>query len=119
MTPYSPMSLNFAHSLPELILAVGALFLLLFGAIRGKESDGPVTEIATGVLGLAIIVILLNGKTHGIVYDGMFVDDAFGRFMKVLTLGGSLVTLLMGQRFLAREKIDKFEYPILVILSAR
>ena len=117
MTPYSPMSLNFAHSLPELILAVGALFLLLFGAIRGKESDGPVTEIAVGVLGLAIVVILLNGRTHAIVYDGMFVDDAFGRFMKVLTLAGSLVTLLMGQRFLAREKIDKFEYPILVILS--
>ena len=117
MTLYSPMSLNFAHSLPELILAVGALFLLLFGALRGKESDGPVTEIAIGVLGLAIIVILLNGRTHAVVYDGMFVDDAFGRFMKVLTLFGSLVTLLMGQRFLAREKIDKFEYPILVILS--
>ena len=117
MTPYSPMSLNFAHSLPELILAVGALFLLLFGAIRGKESDGPVTEIAVGVLGLAIVVILLDSKTHAVVYDGMFVDDAFGRFMKVLTVGGSLVTLLMGQRFLAREKIDKFEYPILVILS--
>jgi NADH dehydrogenase subunit N (EC 1.6.5.3) len=37
--------------------------------------------------------------------------------MKLLTLLGSLVTLLMGQSFLAREKIDKFEYPILVILS--
>ena len=117
MTPYSPMSLNIAHSLPELILAVGALFLLLFGAIRGKESDGPVTEIAVGILGLAIVVILLDSKTHAIIYDGMFVDDAFGRFMKVLTLVGSLATLLMGQRFLAREKIDKFEYPILVILS--
>ena len=111
------MSLNFAHSLPELILALGALFLLLFGALRGKESDGPVTEIAIGVLGFAFVVILLNGKTPAVVYDGMFVDDAFGRFMKVLTLLGSLVTLLMGQRFLRREKIDKFEYPILVVLS--
>ena len=117
MTPTNPMSVNIAHSLPELILAVGALFLLLFGALRGKETDGPVTEIAVGVLGLAIVVILLNGKTHAIVYDGMFIDDAFGRFMKVLTLIGSLVTLLMGQRFLAQEKIDKFEYPILVMLS--
>ena len=117
MTPYSPMSLNIAHSLPELILAVGALFLLLFGALRGKESDGPVTEIAIGILGLAIVVIVLNGRTHAIVYDGMFIDDAFGRFMKVLVLVGSLVTLLMGQRFLRRENIDKFEYPILVILS--
>ena len=111
----NPMAFNVAHALPELILAVGALFLLLFGAIRGKESDGPVTEIAIGVLGLAIVVILLNAHAKAIVFDGAFIDDGFGRFMKVLTLVGSIVTLLMGQSFLARERIDKFEYPILVI----
>ena len=114
---FGPMSLNIAHSLPELILAVGALFLLLFGAIRGKESDGPVTEIAVGLIGLAIIVLLIGTKSKAVVFEGAFIDDAFGRFMKVLTLLGSLVTLLMGQSFLAREKIDKFEFPILIMLS--
>ena len=117
MTPFTPMSLNIAHSLPELILAVGALFLLLFGAIRGKENDGPATEIAVGVLGLAVVVLFLGSKSKAIVFDGMFIDDAFGRFMKALALIGSLVTLLMGQGFLAREKIDKFEFPVLIILS--
>jgi NADH-quinone oxidoreductase subunit N len=113
----SPMSFNLAHSLPELILAAGALFLLLFGAIRGKESDGPLTEIAVGLIGIAILVIVLGAKTNAIVFDGLFIDDAFGRFMKVLVLLGSIVTLVMGQSFLARENIDKFEYPILVVLS--
>ena len=118
MTPhFTPMSLNIAHSLPELTLAVGALFLLLFGALRGRDSDGPVTEIAVGILALAIVFLLIGSKSKAIVFDGMFVDDAFGRFMKVLALVGSLVTLLMGQSFLARERIDKFEYPILVLLS--
>jgi NADH dehydrogenase subunit N (EC 1.6.5.3) len=60
----NPISFALAHSLPELILALGALFLLLFGAIRGKESDGPVTEIAVGVLGLAAIVLLLGTKSQ-------------------------------------------------------
>ena len=113
----NPMQFNIAHSLPELILAVGALFLLLFGALRGKENDGPVTEIAVGILGLAIVALLLMSKSKAIVFDGAFIDDAFGRFMKILALVGALVTLLMGQNFLTREKIDKFEYPILVILS--
>lgn len=115
--PLSPVSFAFAHSLPELILALGALFLLLFGAIRGKESDGPATEIAIGVLGLATLILIIGTKSKALIFDGAFVDDAFGRFMKVLTLLGSLTTLLMGQNFLAREKIDKFEFPILVILS--
>ena len=75
------------------------------------------TEIAVGLIGLAIVVLLIGTKSKAVVFEGAFIDDAFGRFMKVLTLLGSLVTLLMGQSFLAREKIDKFEFPILIMLS--
>ncbi len=93
-----------AHCLPELILAAGILVLVLFGAFRGKEPDGLVTEIAAGLLGVAIVVILLGGNTMPVVFDGAFIDDGFGRFMKVLTLAGSLVTLVMSQDFLARRE---------------
>ncbi|VTZ21028.1 NADH-quinone oxidoreductase subunit N [Methylocella tundrae] len=113
----APLSFALAHTLPELILAVGVLVLVLIGAIRGKDSDGPVTEIAVGLLGAAILVILLGAKTQAVVFDGAVIDDGFGRFMKVLALLGSLATLVMGQDFLARERIDKFEFPILVILA--
>ena len=105
------MSLALAHSLPEVILAVGVLGLVLFCAIRGRDSDGPATEIAVGLLGLAILAILLGSKTEAIVFDGAFIDDDFGRFMKVLTLVGSLVTLVMGQDFLAREKNRQVRVP--------
>lgn len=113
----SHLSAALAHCLPELILAAGVLVLVLLGAIRAKESDGLVTEIAAGLLGAAILVILLGGKTNAIVFDGAFINDGFGRFMKVLTLAGSLVTLVMSRDFLAAEKIDKFEFPILILLS--
>ena len=113
----SHLSAALAHCLPELILAAGILVLVLFGALRGKESGGSVTEIAAGLLGFAILIIFLGSKTTAVVFDGAFIDDGFGRFMKVLTLAGSLVTLIMSQDFLAREKIDKFEFPILILLS--
>jgi NADH-quinone oxidoreductase subunit N len=113
----APLSIAIAHCLPEVILAVGILFLVLFGALRGKPSEGPMIEIAVALLGAAILAILLGAKTTEVVFDGAFIDDAFGRFMKVLVLTGSLVSLIMGQDFLVREKIDKFEFPILVLLS--
>ncbi len=113
----APLSSALAHCLPEVILMAGILFLVLFGAIRGRDSDGPVTEIAVGLLGVAIAVILLGTKTNAVVFNGAFIDDGFGRFMKVLTIGGSLITLVMSQDFLVREKIDKFEFPILILLS--
>jgi|SRR5579875_75472 NADH-quinone oxidoreductase subunit N len=113
----SHLPLALAHSLPELVLAVGILFLVLLGAIRSKDTSGPVTEIAAALLGVAILIILLGGKSTAIVFDGAFIDDGFGRFMKVLALAGSLVTLVMSQDFMVREKIDKFEFPILILLA--
>lgn len=111
-------SLHFAlsHSFSELILAVGALVLVLAGAIRGKDSDGPITEIAAGVLAFAFLALLWDRGAVA-VYDGAFIDDGFGRFAKGLCYIGSLVALLMAQDFLARAKIDKFEFPVLVLLS--
>ncbi len=107
-----------AHALPEIILAVGALLLVLIGAIRGRDSDGPMTELAIGLIGLAILAILLSTKTGtAVIFDGAFVDDPFGRFMKILTLLGALISLFMGQDYMTRAKIDKFEFPILIILS--
>jgi NADH-quinone oxidoreductase subunit N len=111
------LSFALAHSLPEVVLGAGAVLLVLFGAFRGRDSDGPMTELAVGVLGLAIIVILLGSKTNAVIYNHSFVDDSFGRFMKVLAYTGSLVTLLMAQDFLKRTGIDKFEFPILVLLA--
>src|SRR6185437_3206866 len=90
---------------------------VLIGAIRGRESDGPMTELAVGVLALAIVVILLGSKTNAVIYNHAFVDDGFGRFMKVFCYTGSLVSLLMAQDFLTRAKIDKFEFPILVLIA--
>ena len=37
--------------------------------------------------------------------------------MKVLTLVGSMVTLIMSREFARQEKFDKFEYPVLVLLA--
>jgi NADH-quinone oxidoreductase subunit N len=111
-----PLNFVLAHSLPEFVLAIGAVALTLVGAIRGKTSDRLITEIAVGVLGLAILVVL-SGKGTARIFEGAFIDDGFGRFMKALSYTGSLVTLLMAQEFLSREKIDKFEFPVLVLLS--
>ena len=105
------------HFLPEVILAVGVLALILIGAFRGESSFSLVTELAVAVLGLALLAILLSTKCRGVVFDGAFIDDAFARFMKVLALGGSLVTILMSSDFLRRAALDKFEYPILIVLA--
>ena len=113
-----PLNLELAHALPELILAVGAIVLLLIGAFRGKSTDGPMSELAVVVLGLALIVILLSHNwPDGVVFDNAFIDDTFGDYMKVLALVGSIATLLMAGDFFRHSGVDKFEFPILIVLA--
>ena len=103
--------------LPEFILAVGALALLMLGALRGERSAWLVTELAIALLGVSLLIDVFT-PTHGVMmFYGAFLDDPFGRFMKGLALLGSMASLVMSIGFLRQEGIDRFEYPVLVILS--
>jgi NADH-quinone oxidoreductase subunit N len=103
--------------LPEVILAVGALALLMLGAFRGEKSMWLVTEGAVGVLGLALIVLLVGHRAGGVTFYGAFTDDAFARFMKALALVGSIATLLLSFDFMKAHKIGGFEFPVLLLLA--
>jgi NADH-quinone oxidoreductase subunit N len=106
------------HFLPEVILAIGVIALILIGAWRGERGFGLVDEMGVGLLGLAILAIVLSTKqVDAEIFDGAFIDDAFSRFLKVLTLVGAMASILMSVDWLQRNGLEKFEYPVLVILS--
>ncbi len=105
------------HFLPEVILAIGVLALILVGAWRGERAHGLVSELTVGVLGLALLSIVLSTHSEASVFDGAYVDDAFSRFVKGLTLSASMVTILLSTDFMRRARLDKFEYPILILLA--
>ena len=107
----------FQHFLPETILAVGVMALLAIGAWRGERGFALVDELAVALLGLAIVSIVLSVKPDMSVFDGAYIDDGFARFMKVLALSAALVSILMSVDYLQRAGLEKFEYPILIILS--
>jgi len=112
------LQLALAHALPETILAIGVIVMVLVGAFRGKADDGPMSEIAVVLLGAALVAIVLKTSgVSGVVFDNAFIDDRFGDFMKALALLGSIVTLLMAGDFFRGEGINKFEFPILVVLA--
>ena len=103
--------------LPEFVLGVGALVLLMVGALRGERGAAMVTELAVLLLGVAFLLVVAT-PAHGVLmFNGAFLDDNFSRFVKALALLGSLTTLVMSISFLRQQGIDRFEYPVLVVLS--
>jgi NADH-quinone oxidoreductase subunit N len=104
-------------ALPEIALALGAMLLLMVGAFRGERAVRGIEGAAILLLVLAglIVVWLPAGKL--VTFGGSFVVDPFARFLKLLALAGSAAAILMSSHYLAAENRQKFEYPVLILLS--
>ena len=61
------------------------------------------------------MVVAPSGKL--VSFGGSFVVDSFARFLKLLALTGSAAAILMSFDYLIREKQQRFEFPVLILLS--
>ena len=104
--------------LPELILAVGAMALLIYGVYRRKDPTRSVSWLAVGLLGLTAIAVLFPIKSATAAFHGAFMADGFARFVKMLIVIGSAAAIIISQDFIRKERIARFEYPILILLSS-
>lgn len=107
-------------TLPELVLAVGAIVLMLVSAWGKQAATRGVSIAAVFVLAGAGVALIGNGSSGGVAFDGMYRADAFAAFAKVLIYLASAVAIIIAPRFFARTSGDdlKPEYPVLILLSA-
>jgi NADH-quinone oxidoreductase subunit N len=103
--------------LPEIVLAVGAMVLLMVGAYGGPKTTGPVTVLAVLLLIVVGVLELTLPAGKLVTFGGSFIVDGFARFLKILALIGSGVTLILSREFLEHQSRRIFEYAILVLLS--
>src|SRR5215218_6889281 len=96
----------FGPALPEIILAIGVLVLILFGALRGERTAGPMNIIALALLVVAMIAVLILPSEHTETMNGSFVVDSFAKFMKSLILLGSIGGIILSLDFFRREGIN-------------
>jgi NADH-quinone oxidoreductase subunit N len=108
---------NLLPALPEIVLALGALALLLYGSIRGETSVKTVHTGAVLVLILATLAILAVPTGSVTTFGGAFVLDGFARFAKALTFLAAAISLVMARGWFEAEKLEKFEFPILILLA--
>lgn len=102
---------------PEIVLAIGAMTLLMLAVFAGERSARFVNALCILLLiGIgALIVWLPAGRAT--LFDGSFVVDDFARFLKLLTLAGSAGTLILSLDYLTKENLQKAEYGVLVLLA--
>ncbi|RYE47877.1 MAG: NADH-quinone oxidoreductase subunit NuoN [Hyphomicrobiales bacterium] len=107
---------SLAPAYPELLLAVGAIVVLLVSLFWKGISSTAVSIVAI-VLLLVVLAVLLLQPATGVLFNGVFIVDGFARYMKALVLGGAAATLLISLSNSKEHGIDKFEYAVLVLLA--
>jgi NADH-quinone oxidoreductase subunit N len=103
--------------LPEFVLGIGAMALLMLGAFGGEGTTRTVdvASIALIVIAGGVLVVLPAGKLT--TFGGSFIVDDFARFLKVLALLGSAAAILLSLDYAKRERQERFEYSVLILLS--
>jgi NADH-quinone oxidoreductase subunit N len=105
-------------ALPEIFLALFGMALMMLGVFApAQRAFKAVSSFAIAALVATLVLVLIVPGGRGTALNGLFIVDGFGIYMKALVLIGSVVTLTMSDRFLRRENITRFEYPVLIVFA--
>jgi NADH-quinone oxidoreductase subunit N len=103
--------------LPELVLACGAMLMLMVGAAVGERSSAVVNGWCVIILAIAAAALMWLPRGPHVMFGSSFVVDDYARFLKILTLIGSGGALILSLDYLTFEKQQKFEYGALFLLA--
>ncbi|ETA53063.1 NADH-quinone oxidoreductase subunit NuoN [Ponticoccus alexandrii] len=105
--------------LPEILLSVYAMVALVAAVYTGKDKAAPLLVWLTSGLFLAVAFwIGATGDGTRTAFGGMFNDDGFARFSKIVILVSAACVLLMSEGYMQRRGLLRFEYPLLIALAA-
>jgi NADH-quinone oxidoreductase subunit N len=103
---------------PEILLACGAMALLMLGVFLKHEKTSQWVSGLTVLLlaGAGLAALFLTGE-GGEAFGGAFIFNDLARFSKVAIVLAAALSLVLAMPYLKAERLSKFEFPVLVALS--
>ena len=102
--------------LPEIFLSLSIFSILMLGVFI-KKSFNIVFNLTSLILISTIAIILNNPNNEEKIFLDSFIRDSFSNYFKILILISSLFVLNSSKNFITENNLDKFEYPIIILLS--
>ena len=102
--------------LPEIFLTLSIFFILMLGVFL-KNSFNLIFNLSSIIIVITIAIIFNRPNIEEKIFLDSFSRDAFSNFFKILILVSSLFILNTSKNYIIDKKLDKFEYPIIILLS--
>tara|TARA_Y100001970_G_scaffold67185_1_gene85662 strand:- start:16883 stop:18295 length:1413 start_codon:yes stop_codon:yes gene_type:complete len=102
--------------IPEIFLSVSIFSLLIIGVFL-KNSFEIIYKLSMIVI-ISILLIILSGNDESVkLFNSSFSLDNFSLYTKTLILISAFFIFLISKKYIIDIKSNKFEYPILMLLS--
>ena len=102
--------------LPEVFLTLSIFSILMIGVFI-KNSFNLIFNLSSLILIITIGIILNNPNNQEKIFLDSFTRDGFSNFFKIMILISSLFVLNSSKNYILDNKLGKFEYPIIILLS--
>ena len=103
--------------LPELTLFIGSMALLMFGVFSQRDKSQSVSWASALLLIVAAVQVFFQLSMSATAFNGAMVINGFTGLIKISTYLAVGVSLVLSRDFMRLEKIERFEYPVLVLLA--
>ena len=101
---------------PEIFLSLSIFTILMLGVFI-KKSFNIIFNLTSLIIAATVMIILSNPDNEVKIFLNSFTRDAFSNYFKILILISSFFVLNSSKNFILDNKLDKFEYPIIVLMS--
>lgn len=108
---------NIVPLLPELFIALTAMGLLIVGVTQGNRATSVLCWTSCASLMIAAILLFRISWSGQSILNGMFVMDEFAGVFKIMILLGLVASLALSVEYIERERIARFEYPVLILFA--
>ena len=99
---------------PELFIGISLMVLLIVGVFK-KNSFNLISKFTALSLLVAIPIVYINDNVSVKLFSNNYIIDELSSFLKILILASSAFALFFTNQYIKDNKIDQFEYPILIM----
>jgi NADH-quinone oxidoreductase subunit N len=106
-------------AMAEIFLAGMAILSVLIAAFGGEDrkTASLMRKLTIASFAVAGLLTVSYGQMPNLAFGDLFVTSPFMVFMKLLVLAGAGIILLLAQNQVNSDRMDRPEFPLLVMLS--
>ena len=101
--------------LPEIFTSISIMLFLIIGVFKKNSSSLIYNLTIISLIILLASIYNLTTISETLLFNKSYIIDNLSNFMKIIMIGSGIFVMLISSKYLQIIKINKIEYPVLIL----